>query len=257
MTVKPASLIRCACFAIGLLVFALAGSGLALNLDRIKTNLLKGDYKSAILEGEKLLAGQREASQSEELYYLLGICYLKDGNYLRASDIFEIIIDEFKTSRFREQALMGLGDAYFFMADYAKALDRYNQVTSAKLKAAVLYRLAEVALKKGDTEKAKGYLESLRRDYPESPEAKLENGTLGSGNIFYTVQVGSFSNAANARNLVRRLSDKGYPAYLEELSRFDGRISYRVRVGKFSQRQEALDWEKRLSEEGYPTKIFP
>jgi len=54
----------------------------------------------------------------DELYYLLSLSYLKDGNYLRASDIFEIILREFKGSRFKEDALLALGDTYFLRGDY-------------------------------------------------------------------------------------------------------------------------------------------
>ena len=67
------------CLVIGI------SSAYALNLDSLKANLLKGDYKAAISEGERLVARDQ---RSDELYYLLGLCYLKDGNFLRSSESF-------------------------------------------------------------------------------------------------------------------------------------------------------------------------
>ncbi|MDD3087810.1 MAG: SPOR domain-containing protein, partial [Candidatus Omnitrophica bacterium] len=72
----------------------------------------------------------------------------------------------------------------------------------------------------------------------------------------YSVQVGSFANIDNARNLVKKLNSSGYPAYFEERTQ-GSRRSYRVRVGKLNTRREAEELVKRLSREGHPTKIFP
>ncbi len=121
-------------------------SGYALNLDKIKVHFLAGDYKSAILEGEKLLAGEAQSGRSDELYYILGLSYLKDGNYLRASDIFEIILKEFKNSAFKEEASLGLGDTYFLKGDYGQAEGYFRELINnnpaTKLKAQVCYRLS-------------------------------------------------------------------------------------------------------------------
>lgn len=237
----------------------------ALNLDKLKGHFLSGDYSSAINEGEKLLSGPGYSQDRDidELYYLLGLSYLKDRNFLRASDIFEIILREFKNSSLAEEAKLGLGDSYFLRGDFAKAGACYRELLnshpSTKLKAQLYYRLSQAAYKLGDAGAGKEYLDKLKQDFPLSPELRLNRDLCplsDSAELYYTVQVGCFSNIANAKNLTQKLIQSGYPAYTEELSS-QGRTSYRVRVGKSRVRQEALALEKKLTEEGYPTKIYP
>jgi len=236
----------------------------ALDLDRIKTYFLSGDYKSAIAEGENILASPGDSAHLDELYYILGLSYLKDGNYLRASDIFEIILKEFKDSAFKEEAKLGLGDTYFLRGDFAKAQDYYKELISSnphtKLLSAVYYRLSQGGLKTGDTQAAKEYLDKLKQDSPSNIELQ-SNKDLGavfdsSAQIYYSVQVNAFANSTNAKNLRDKLLKNGYDAYIEEVSLNDKQI-YRVKVGKLRLRSEAVQLENKLSSEGYPTRICP
>lgn len=85
----------------------------AMNLDGVKRHFLAGEWKTGIREGEALLAkAKRNSAGLDELYYYLALCYLKDGNYLRTSDICEILLNEFPRTRFREQAHFVLIEAY-------------------------------------------------------------------------------------------------------------------------------------------------
>lgn len=245
------------------LVFVLCAfsNAYALNLDKPKAYLLKGDYKGAISEGEKLIA---QDSHSDELYYILGISYLRDGNYLRASDIFEIILKEFKDSSFKDDSLLGLGDSYLLRGDFQKAQGYYEELIKTnprtRLLAQAYFRLSQAGFKKGDTGEGKEYLNKLKRDFPLSPELRMEIDLPifqdGASEVYYTVQVGSFSKSTNAKNLAQALAKKGYAAYIQEVNSQEG-TSYKVRVGKPRSLQEAKDLEKKLAQEGYPTKIFP
>ncbi|MCX5695292.1 MAG: SPOR domain-containing protein [Candidatus Omnitrophica bacterium] len=249
-------------FFICVLSFGIPDNVYALNLEKMKTNMLLGDYKSAITEGEKLIA---KDPHSDELYYLLGLCYLKDGNYLRASDIFEVVIKEFKGSKFKEEATMGLGDTYLLREDFDRASSLYLGIIKdspkTKLKPQLYYRISEIGFKKGDVNQGKEYLTKLREGYSLAPEAKqgqdicpLERNNL---NFYYSVQIGSFSNPANAQNLNQKLLNSGYSSYIEESLAASGLKTYRVKVGKLASRQEAENLNKKLKTEGYPTKICP
>lgn len=238
-----------------------AGNGYCLNIDKVKVYFLSGDYKSAILEGEKVLANYTtHPPDLDGLYYILALSYLKDGEYLRASDIFEIIIREFKESRFLDEARLGLGDTYFLKGDYEKAQGYYSGLLNSnprtKLKAPLYYRLSEIALKEGNTQAAKEYLDKLKTDFSFSPEIKSDKDLAGLSDIYYAVQVGSFVNPSNARNLRDKLIAKGYDAYLEETVTGAAK-TYRVRVGRLKLREVANQLENKLSSEGYPTKIVP
>lgn len=233
----------------------------ALNLDKLKAYFIGGDYKAAIKEGEKIMAGSKYCEQMDELYYLLGLSYLKDGNYLRAADIFEIIIKEFKKSDFKQEAKMGLGDSCFLKGDYDSAKQLYNGILKdepdTKLKSALYYRLSQSAFKEGDSQEAGEYLQKIKKDFPLNLEAKQGNfSNRLTTSLYYTVQVGSFSSDENAKNFMQELKKKGYPAYIEK-AESQGVPVYRVRVGKLPLLQEAESFQKRLSQEGYSTKIYP
>jgi len=249
-------------FILVILMLLMTREAYSLDLSSMKKNMLLGDYKSAIIEGEKLIA---KNPHSDELYYLMGLCYLKDGNYLRASDIFEVIINEFEGSKLKEEAVMGLGDTYLLREDFDKAREVYQGIIKenpdSKLKAQVYYRLSEIGFKKGDVTQAKDYLVKLRERYPLTPELKQSQEICpvakNNFNFYYSVQIGSFSNSSNAQNLTEKLLKSGYPAYVEEGSNVSGAKVYRVRVGKLQSRQEAENLNKKLVQEGYPTKICP
>jgi len=235
----------------------------ALDLDKAKAYFLSGDYNSAISEGERLLAGYSGAANSDELYHILALSYMKDGNYLRASDIFEIILKEFKQSRFRDEATLGLGDTFFLRGEYDKAKVYYQELINingrGKLVPSAYYRLSQCAFKQGNPAEGKEYLNKLKEGFPLNPELILNRDLCllpDTSDFYYTVQVGAFSSPENARRLVDRLAQNSYPAYLEEVDS-PGKPSYRVRVGKFKLRQEAAECNDKLTQEGYPTRIYP
>ena len=257
------------CFVIGIyfvicaLSMGFISNVYALDLDRAKIYFLRGDYKSAITEGERLLATYITSSHSDRLYYILALSYMKDGNYLRASDIFEIILNEFKQSPYKEEATLGLGDTYFLRGEYDKAIQHYMELIKingrSKLMAATYYRLSQCAFKQGDVSKGTEYLNKLKQDFPFNPELILNRDLCplpDKDDFYYTVQVGAFSSLVNAQNLIDKLVQKGYPAYLGEIITGSA-APYRVRVGKFHLRQEAIDSRDNLTRDGYPTKICP
>lgn len=246
-----------------MLCLAAAGHCYASGIDKLKTAFLQGDYKNAIIEGERLIARDKGGgpAQTEELYLYLGLSYLKDANYLRASDIFEIILREFKESRFKDEAGLSLADTYFLRQDYDAARGRYEKLIEdssyAKFKPLVYWRLSQTGFKLGDTESGKRYLDKLKQEFPQSAELFFDDvASEASAKLYYTVQVGYFSSSVNAANLTQKLIRKGYPAFSEEVNQ-DGKLSYRVRVGKSPTRKEALGLAGRLTQDGFPTRICP
>jgi tetratricopeptide (TPR) repeat protein len=256
---SKSKLLGLCCLAYILLFFC--SNAYALDLTKFKLYFLKGEYSECINEGEKILAnGQRSQAGIDELYYLLGLSYLKEGNYLRAADIFEIILSEFKGSKFSADARIGLGDVCFLKNDLSRARSNYEELISAgsnlEFEPAVYLRLAKIEFREGRPQAGQSYLDKIKTNFPLSPEAKAEIGLDNSSEYFYTVQVGSFSQSLNAQNFVRTLNNKGYPAYLEKANS-DSSTVYRVRVGKLSSRNQAQELENSLTKEGYPTKIYP
>lgn len=211
------------------------------DMETAKVYFLRGEYGQCIKECEKIIAQKGTDAASDEAYYFLGLSYLKEGNYLRATDIFEIILNEFPKSRLRPEAKLGLGDAQFLNGEYEKAEASFRPLLEDKaaesLWPAVRQRLADVALKKGNITAA----------------AASMPGT----ELYYSVQVGCFSKSLNASNLVAKLVAKGYPAFQEEIKGEDAGRLYRVKVGKLSSRAEAVQLSEKLASQGYPVRITP
>ncbi|MCX5696566.1 MAG: SPOR domain-containing protein [Candidatus Omnitrophica bacterium] len=234
----------------------------ALDLSKLKICFLSGDYKESVSEGEKILANTDRKTQGlDELYYILGLSYLKDGNILRASDIFEIILNEFKGSGFREEAELGLADTYFLRENYNEAQARYKKLLNdnpkGRLTTPIYYRLSICASKLGNISEAKDFASKLKELSPVNPESgfEIDNSLLGAD--YYSVQVGSFARDTNAKALAQKLIAKGYPVFIEESGIAPQEKSFRVKVGKFKTIKEAQDLEDKLAQDGYPTRICP
>ena len=196
----------------------------------------------------------------DELYFLLGLSYLKTENFLRSFDVFEIIVKEFKDSPYKEETLVGEADIYFLKEDYDNAKGLYKQFLEinpySRLRPLVYFRLAQVNLKIGLWQEANQYKERLEKEYPLSFEKRLSKDLPPQQEFYFTVQVGAFTKMTNAQNLCNRLNTKGYLSFIQETASQFGKI-YRVRVGKLNSRFEAQELEKQLIQEGYPTKIYP
>jgi hypothetical protein len=63
--------------------------------------------------------------------------------------------------------------------------------------------------------------------------------TAAQKKTFFTFQVDAIATKDRAYALEENLMDKGYPAYVEEVSDNTGKITYQVRVGKYPTREEA------------------
>jgi DedD protein len=78
----------------------------------------------------------------------------------------------------------------------------------------------------------------------ESAEARTDAKT-------WSIQVNSYPDAKSANDLIERLKNKGYNAFVTEAN-VNGKTWYRVRVGRFASREEALKTEAALKNENYP-----
>lgn len=231
----------------------------ALNLDKAKEYFLKGDYQGCIKECEGILAQGEYSKVLDEMYFLLGLSYLKEQDFLRSYDVFHIIISEFEHSRYKEQALLGQADIDFLKSNYYVALVKYQQAfklcTNNEHKPAIYLRLVKANLKNGYWQDARLYTEKLKNEYPLSLETFLAKSLLPE-DFYFTVQVGAFSKKKNADKLRKELIKEGYSAFIQDTDSQLGKF-YRVRVGKLHDFNDAIQLEAELKAAGYPTKIYP
>ncbi len=79
------------------------------------------------------------------------------------------------------------------------------------------------------------------REVPQLSDAGLPQG--------WVVRLGSFSDRANANNLVTRLQEAGYKAYTRALPSDQGAALTGVFVGPWLDRAQVNDYQRRLQEE--------
>jgi len=242
-------------YCITMVIVLCAGGYLACAaaLDAVKAPFLSGDYKTAIKEGEDIMATPDQPENARELYYMLGLSYLKDGNYLRSSDIFEILLKEYPGEPYHKEALLGLGDAYFLNGENEKARVWYEALLAydpqSKLALIAKERLGRISVDEGNTAQAKEFLKDL--------PVNLVDSDLGTQTVgVYSVQVGSFSREANAKRLMNKLISQKYDAFLTS-NESEKEKTYRVKVGHCQERNQAEEIRKKLTEDGYPTRIVP
>jgi tetratricopeptide (TPR) repeat protein len=231
----------------------------AQELDVLKTDFLQGNYRRVIFEGQAQL-DRMHFGNADELNYILGLSYLKESKIILAQDCFRRILSN-PNSKFHKEASLALADTYLVSNQFQLALDSYNKLmvddSNGSQKPAILYRLSQLELKRGAYQKSNDYWFKLKKDFPLTPELRLTKG-IGSMNVLasqtneYSIQVGFFTNSANAENFKNTLLGKNYPAYVENFG-----AGFRVKVGRCKSSKEALDLESKLSQEGFQTKVCP
>lgn len=112
------------------------------------------------------------------------------------------------------------------------------------------------AKKIGHVEKGVGkvYIKHLGRDMRYAKRVSLAGPGLKGDLTDLTVQVGSFSERANAARLKKGLDFK-YSNVRVTSTKLKGKKYYRVRVGKFDSRDSAYSIAEKLADEGYPAFI--
>lgn len=246
------------CFFICLELLVLNDPLFAQSIDEAQAKYLRGEYSQAVEDLEKILSMHKDEKSPARLYYYLGLSYLKEGNYIRASDCFDIILKEYQDCEFREPAEIKLIDIDILNSDYTLALNRCEnflaKFPASDFKGRVLFRQYKAYLKSGNLELANQALSKLKTSYPAAVElSAIEEKPAAQE--YFSVQVGSFKDRLNAENLKNLLKQKGYESYILEGKDEQDNLILRVRVGKFGLIQEAKELEKRLSEQGMPTKI--
>ena len=244
------------------LVFIFFGhAAYALDLDGMKEHFLRGEWKEAIREGESLLGlAKRDSENLDQLYYYLALSYMKDRNYLRVSDICEILLEEFPSSKFVPQAHYVLIDAYAsnnnFTAAQASAASFLQKYPGNEHAREVEVLSAKFGSMAGDSRISPAAASTPGNDASDMDIVLASDPAGNAGPEVFWVQVGAFSNVRNADNLASKLSAASYATTVSP-SEAKGKSIYKVRVGPYYARADALGVSKKLSRQGYPTKVIP
>ncbi|HEY2905062.1 MAG TPA: SPOR domain-containing protein [Vicinamibacterales bacterium] len=87
----------------------------------------------------------------------------------------------------------------------------------------------------------------LQKTAPQKPAPAAEATPAADAFSEFTVQIAAYNARGDAEAIARRLTSKGYPAYVAPPG--NGAAMYRVRVGKFKTRHDAEPVAARLQKE--------
>ena len=229
-------------------------------LTDIQSAMIEQDYEKVRQLSESFINGGSGAQQKNQARYYLGISQLYLEKYKEAQVQFEYLIEHEPDVALRDQAYLGLIDAFFLQGDYKKSskfCDRMLKLNSRSDFLSLLYlKKARADFKLAEWDNAKDYLDKIISYFPDSPEAPIARQFLEEKHYF-AVQLGAFLDQERSLALVSELKKKGEYAYIVETVDSQGRKFYRVRIGKLAFLKEAEELQTRLSKLGYPTQIYP
>ncbi|MFH1380916.1 MAG: SPOR domain-containing protein [Candidatus Omnitrophota bacterium] len=229
-------------------------------VNKMNILFLKGDYTALITDTEKNMKRCRLGrTEKKEVLYLLGLSYIKTGNFEKSRKIFYDIL-EMKGTECREEAYVAIADSYFeegkydaAIESYKAALDRYPRTDRIS---GVYYNLSQSYKIKNDLEKANFYSKKITGQYDKSFEAnKTSFIPTERETKYYVVQLGAFQDLKNAKALLRKLSKKRYDAYIQKTKK-DGKVIYKVRGGKFSNESYAARLIRKLRRDRFQAKLI-
>ncbi len=152
-------------------------------------NFRAADYELA-LNGDGNVLGFTQiideygAKAGKAVYFYAGVCELQLGNFESAIDYLESY--KGKDAILAARATACIGDAYVGLEDYSKALGYFEKAAATAdnmFAAGYLLKAGMIAEKLGNAEKALGFYETIKDQYPQSMEgydidkyiARIEN----------------------------------------------------------------------------------
>ncbi len=232
----------------------------AATLDLAKMHFLQDDYPSAIQDCQGIVQTGLKNTDTAEAYYLMGLSYLKINEPAKAASSFQDGLSQNPDEELKEKIDLAVGETYFLDNQIQPAYEQFKKILSSNPKTSfaptLYFHLANCGLKLGLWDDARSYLNKINQEYPLSLEAPFATDILKNGEFYFTIQIGSFINEKNARELYENLKSKGYDAYLSQFER-GGSVYHRVRVGKFNLPNEVLAEEEKLKNDGFPTHLWP
>ncbi|MFH1855596.1 MAG: SPOR domain-containing protein [Candidatus Omnitrophota bacterium] len=227
------------------------------NLECLETDSLKENYTQVIKNAQDSMSSF-PAKELARARYLLGMAYLKTGDYQNARQNFQLVLRGEKDKSLSEEVEIAICDSYYLENNFDEAFTLYEKFLDkhkkSDFKYIVKFKMALTGLKTGDWKTAKRFLKEVS-DSP-SPDADSAAEILKENQFYFTVQVGSFQDEENARSLARDLKKQGFDSFVAK-TRLNDLTFYRVRVGKLDDRKEVDLLTRRLKENGLPAIIYP
>lgn len=229
-------------------------------LDTAKTLFLRDDTDGAIRECQKLIPNTDNKESISQAYYIMGMSLLKQLKPTEARLNFEILVNEFKDTKFVSFAACGIADSYFQEGNFQQACLEYEKILSdypqIPFKSSLQFKRARCFVKLGRLREAKDLFKRIKNEYPLSFEADSAKEILNENLFYFTIQAGAFVERDRAERFCEKLKEKGFDTFISQITK-GKKTYYRVRVGKFNSQEETNAIAEKLKKEGYSVKVYP
>jgi tetratricopeptide (TPR) repeat protein len=212
-----------------------------------------GDYDASL----RFLEGVAAAEMMPEALRWKALSLFASGRFEDASLAWSALLQLGPDGPLLLEARSGRADCWWHLGRRDKAAEAYLELSRSDVEWSLpswpLYRLAKHHASTGQEEIAWELYRMLADGFPATPEAAMARGVLSgldqeSAGSRFAVQVGAFSQPANAQRLRDSLHIAGFDTRVVAVVVGDTRLSA-VRVGGFAHEGDALDLKEKLQRE--------
>jgi len=146
------------------------------------------DYSRPIYIYRRIIQRYPYFHHMDGTYYLLGYCLMEQGELEEANAIYQKLIDTQPDSRFVPEAYVRIGEYYFDMDDFDKAIEMYNRVLEYKSSTfydKALYKLGWSYYKINEFDRAVEYFTKVVDFYEERARQTTRGDDLKRESITY------------------------------------------------------------------------
>ena len=138
-------------------------------------------YDKAIEKASKVLAYYNDTDYVDDALYLLGMCFLRTGDYTKALRKYNELLDNFPDSKFAEDSRYWRSVCLFYGGQEELAVDSLEAIAAEFPERAdeAMYMIAELTYQKGDLIESKTAFLTFLEKFPSSQYAPRAHMRLG------------------------------------------------------------------------------
>lgn len=131
-------------------------------------------------DDDAMEAAEDDDGDAAELYST-AFDHLRDGNYQRAADGFRDLLEDHPDSDYADNARYWLAETYYVVRDFDEAMEHFQRIVDnpdSNKHPDALLKAGYIHYEREEWDEARGLLEQVREDYPDSTVASLAGNRL-------------------------------------------------------------------------------
>lgn len=191
-----------------------------------------------------------------EAYYYLGRLSIAPDSALL---YYKKVTNDHPQSRYADISYLEIAKISIARKNYENAIVTLNELLrkfpDTNLKDEILFWLGVSYVSNGQEKQGISVLKNLRSKFPKSLWSERAENIIPTKEVpevtkeYYTIQVGSYLNSANAERYAGEMRERGFDTQIVE-ALVKGKTYYRVWVGKFSTIEQAKAFSLKLDSLG-------